>query len=437
METLLIVLGIFAVLIVILMLGTPISLGIGFLGVAGILLFLDPRILPQLGTITFNQATSPTVIMIPMFILMAEFLANSNVAGDLFEALNRRMKKLPANLAIVSVVASAIFSAVCGSAPATAASIGRISIPTMLKNGYCQKFAAGTQAAAGNLGILLPPSINLIIFGMITETSIVRLFMAVVFPGLMITGMMIAYIIIRYKLDPKMITPPPVTATGPQETEKISLGRDLLTVVPIVTLVVVIFTVLYTGIATATESAAIGAIGAGIIVAIQRRMTKTCIQKTLLNTASISCMILFLMFGGLVFALFLTLMGLPQEISSFILGVSPNPWVVFIIVNVIFLILGLFLEPMSVMIIVLPFVFPSMLNMGFDPVWLGVVLTINCAVSKITPPVGMNLFVLKASTGVPIGDIVRGVMPYVLIFLLAIVIVSLFPGLATFLPSTM
>jgi C4-dicarboxylate transporter DctM subunit len=272
---------------------------------------------------------------------------------------------------------------------------------------------------------------------MLTETSIVRLFVAVVIPGLMIAVMMIAYILLRYKLDPKMIAPVLENAESVQKMENISWKRDFVTVVPLVALVVVVFTMLYSGIATATESAAIGAIGAGIVVLIQRRMSKACLQKTLLGTASTSCMILFLMIGGLVFALYLTLMGLPQNISAFILSASPNPWMIFIIVNIIFIILGLFLEPMSVMVIVLPFVFPAMMGMGFDPVWLGIILTINLAISKITPPVGMTLFVLKAVTGVPIGEIFRGVIPYCVIFLLAIVIISFFPGIATFLPGRM
>lgn len=428
----------FIILIAILFIGTPIGLGIGFLGVAGILVFLNQNLLAQLCTITFNQSTSITTLMIPMFILMSEFLSNSNMAADLFEALSRRLKKLPANLAIVSVITSAIFSAVCGSAPATAATIGRISIPTMLKKGYSPSLAAGTQAAGGNLGILIPPSINFIIFGMITETNIVKLFMAGVFPGIMIAVMMIAYILIRNKLDPKMIVAPAGSKEHPAEEEpKVSLRADLITVIPIVALIVVIFGILYTGVATATESAAIGAIGAGIIVLIQKRMTKDCIKKTLLNTTSTSCMILFLMFGGLVFALFLTVLGLPQELSSFIIGASPNKWITFIIVNIVFLILGCFLEPLSIMMIVLPFVFPFIKALGFDPIWFGVVITINCAIGMITPPVGMNLFVLKGATGVPIGEIIRGVVPYIIIFTAAIVIICFFPGIATFLPNSM
>ncbi|MDR3296191.1 MAG: TRAP transporter large permease [Clostridiales Family XIII bacterium] len=437
MNTLLLLVVLFALLIAILLIGTPIGLGIGFLGVAGILAFLSPKLLAQLCTITYNQATSVTTLMIPMFILMAEFLANSNMAADLFEVISRRLKRLPANLAISSVVSSAIFSAVCGSAPATAATLGRISIPTMLKKGYSATLAGGTQAAGGNLGILIPPSINFILYGMITETNVVKLFMAGVFPGILIALMMIVYILVRNKLDPGMIVPPAESADEAAEKPSPSLGFDIVTVVPILVLILVIFGILYSGIATATESAAIGAIGAAVVVLIQRRMTADCVKKTLLNTTSTSCMILFLMFGGLVFALFLTVLGLPQELSGLVVNASPNRWITFIVVNIIFIILGCFMEPLSIMLIVLPFVFPFMKALGFDPVWLGVVITINCAIGMITPPVGMNLFVLKGATGLPISDIIRGVIPYIAIFALAIILLCVFPGIATFLPGSM
>jgi tripartite ATP-independent transporter DctM subunit len=271
---------------------------------------------------------------------------------------------------------------------------------------------------------------------MITETSIVRLFIATVIPGFMLTGMIILYILIRNKVDPTMIIPPK-EAVEDSTGANISLIRDLMTGVPIVALVVIIFTLLYTGVATATESAAIGAFSSGIIVLLQRRMTKNCIQRTLLNTVSTSCMILFLMIGGLIFSLFLTLMGLPQALSSFLISAVPNPWAMFILVNVVFIVLGLFLDAMACMMIVLPFLFPVMMDMGFDPVWLGVIVVINFAIGMITPPAGTNLFVIKAVSGVPIGDIIYGVIPYCLIFLLGIVILCLFPGIAMYLPSTM
>lgn len=427
----------FFILLVILFIGTPISFGIGFLGVAGILIFLPKSMLSQLCLIAYSQATSSTTVMIPLFILMAEFLSNSDMAADLFEVISRRLRRIPANLAIASVVASAIFSAVCGSAPATAATLGRISIPAMLRKGYRPSLVAGTQAAGGNLGILIPPSINFIMYGLVTETSVVKLFVAGVLPGILIAVMMILYILIRNKLDKGMIAPLQDETPKDYELANKRVGSDLMTVAPVVILIVLIFGILYSGVATATESASIGAIGAFVIVLLQRRMTKTCMRKTLLNTTSTSCMILFLMFGGLIFAFFLTAINLPQQLSSFIIDASPNRWVTFIIVNIIFLILGCFMDPLSIMLIVLPFVFPFMTALGFDPVWLGVIITVNCAVGMITPPVGMNLFVLKGVSNLSMEQIIRGVVPYVGIFLLAIVIISVFPGIATWLPNTM
>ena len=436
MDNIVFTLIVFIVLVAILFLGTPIGLGMGFLGVAGILLFLNPVLLQNLCMITFNQVTSVTTIMIPLFILMAEFLANSNLAGDLFEVIYRRLKKLPANLAIASVVTSALFSALCGSAPATAVTIGRISIPSMIKMGYSPSFAGGTQAASGNIGIIIPPSINFIIFGVITETSVVRLFIAGVFPGLMIAGMMIVYIFIRQRIDPNLIIKPKEATTAIAE-RKYSISKDIVTIVPMVSLIAVIFVVLYSGVATATESAAIGAIGAVVIVLLQRRFTMKVFKQTLLQASSTSCMILFLMFGGLTFALFLTVKGLPQAMSQAIMDASPNMWVTFVFVNIIFLILGCFMEPLSIMLIVLPFTFPFLKAMGFDPVWLGVVLTINCAIGMITPPVGMNLFVLRGATGIKMADLIRGVVPYLFIFIGAIVIICFFPQIALFLPNSM
>jgi len=427
---------IFAILVAILFLGTPVGLGIGFLGVAGILIFLDATLLKNLCMTTFNQSTSVTTMMIPLFILMAEFLANSNIAADLFEVINRRLKKLPANMAVASVVTSTIFSALCGSAPATAVTIGRISIPSMLKYGYNPRIAGGTQAVAGNMGIITPPSITLIIYGIITETSIVKLFMAGVLPGIMVMGMMIAYLIIRSKFDKTMIVPPKDLIEREAKIQR-SVGRDIATVVPMVALIGVVFIIMYTGIATATECAAIGVVGAVIIVLMLRRFSMDFFKKTLLQSSSSTCMILFLMFGGLVFSLFLTVQGLPQTLTAIILDASPNRWVTFIIVMVIFLLIGLFMDPLPCMYIILPFTFAFIKSLGFDPIWFGIVLTLNCSIGMVTPPVGLNLFVLRGATGISMSDLIRGVIPYVFILVLAVVILCFVPQIATALPNSM
>lgn len=429
----------FVVLIIILFIGTPISLGLGFLGMAGILVFLSPNLLSQLSLITYTQATSITTLMIPLFILMAELLANSDVAADMFDTIARKLKRLPGNLAISSVVASAIFSAVCGSAPATAATIGTISIPSMINNGYDPKLAAGIQAAGGTLGILIPPSITFIMFGIITETSIVKLFMAGIIPGILLAFLLIAYVLIVIKIFPNAIDVSRIVPSKASEINKKELLRhDLASVLPIMGLILVVLGLLYSGIVTATESAAVGSIGALVLVILRRRLTKKCISRTLLNTTKNSCMILFMMFGGLVFAFFLSAYGLPQELAETVIDISPNRWVTFVAVMIVLLILGCFLEPVGILLITMPFIFPTLTAMGFDPIWLGVTSTVACCIGMITPPVGMNLFVLKGAVpGLTLETVIKGAVPTVLVLAFGLVILSVFPILSTWLPSTM
>lgn len=428
----------FLVLILILFLGTPISLGIGFLGMSGILIFLNPSLLNQLSLITFSQTTSVTTLMIPLFVMMAEWLSNSGVAADMFDTIARRLHRLPGNLAIASVVASTIFSAVCGSAPATAATVGTISIPSMKKAGYDGRLAAGLQAAGGCLGILIPPSITFIMYGIITETSIAELFMAGIIPGIMMALILIAYALVQLKLHPAAGIEITDEDKAKLEDKKALLRHDVASVVPIMVLIIIVLGCLYTGIATATESAAIGAVGALVLVICRKRLTKACIRMTMLNTTKNSCMILFMMIGGLVFSFFLTAYGLPQELASTMLTISPNRWITFAAVMIVMLILGCFLEPVGILMITMPFVFPTLTAMGFDPIWLGVECTIACMVGMITPPVGMNLFVLKGCVpGLDLSTIIKGAIPMCILMLISLVIIAIFPAIATFLPASM
>lgn len=428
----------FLVLILILFLGTPISLGIGFLGMSGILIFLSPDLLNQLSLITFSQTTSVTTLMIPLFVMMAEWLSNSGVAADMFDTIARRLHKLPGNLAIASVVASTIFSAVCGSAPATAATVGTISIPSMKKAGYDGRLAAGLQAAGGCLGILIPPSITFIMYGIITETSIAELFMAGIIPGIMMSLLLIVYALVQLKLHPASGMVITEEDKARFEDKKALMRHDFASIVPIMVLIIIVLGCLYTGIATATESAAIGAVGALLLVIGRKRLTKACIKMTMLNTTKNSCMILFMMIGGLVFSFFLTAYGLPQELATTMLTISPNKWVTFAAVMIVMLILGCFLEPVGILMITMPFVFPTLTAMGFDPIWLGVECTIACMVGMITPPVGMNLFVLKGCVpGLDLATVIKGAIPMCVLMLISLVIIALFPAIATFLPASM
>lgn len=437
MSVLLMTLVIFLVLIIILFIGTPISLGLGFLGMSGILIFLSPSLLSQLSLITFTQASSVTTLMIPLFILMAELLANSGVASDMFDTIARKLHRVPGNLGISSILASAIFSAVCGSAPATAATIGTISIPSMISKGYDPKLAAGLQAAGGTLGIMIPPSITFIMYGIITETSIVKMFMAGILPGLLLAALLVIYLLVGIKINPKWIDQSKA-ANSNDKNKELPKWHDFVSVGPILILIAVVLGLMYTGIVTATEDAAIGAIGAFLIVILRKRATKDCMTKTMLNTTKNSCMILFLMFGGLVFAFFLSAYGLPQELAAFVISLSPNRWITYIAVMIVLLILGCFLEPVGILMITMPFIFPTLMSMGFDPVWLGITVTVACMIGMITPPVGMNLFVLKGAVKeLTLEEVIKGAVPMLFVLLLGLIILSAFPVISLWLPNTM
>lgn len=437
MSVMLMTLFIFLVLIIILFIGTPISLGLGFIGMSGILIFLSPNLLSQLSLITFTQASSITTLMIPLFILMAELLANSGVASDMFDTIARKLHKIPGNLGISSIIASAIFSAVCGSAPATAATIGTISVPSMINKGYDPKLAAGLQVAGGTLGIMIPPSITFIMYGIITETSIVKMFMAGILPGLLLAVLLIIYLLVGIKLKPNWIDESKAIKFENENTT-FSKWHDFVSVGPIIILILVVLGLLYTGVVTATEDAAIGAIGAFLIVVLRKKASKECMIKTMLNTTKNSCMILFLMFGGLVFAFFLSAYGLPQELAAFVINLSPNRWITYIAVMIVLLILGCFLEPVGILMITMPFIFPTLMSMGFDPVWLGITVTVACMIGMITPPVGMNLFVLKGAVkGLTLEVVIKGATPMLIVMLIGLIILSIFPGISLLLPNTM
>ncbi|MGB9886009.1 MAG: TRAP transporter large permease [Moorellales bacterium] len=429
-------------LVAVLFSGMPIAFGLGFLSVLGILLFMQPAQLSQLVNIAFTQGTSSTILMIPLFILMAEILGGANIATDLFDTVNRRLRRVRANLAVSSIVASAIFSALCGSSPATAATIGTASIPAMLKKGYKPSFAAGVQAAGGTLGILIPPSIALAVYGIITETSIAKLFMAGLLPGVVLALLLVVFTMIWTKFNPSLLGTAGGSAAGRSALEedsggKVGMVRDLATTLPVVTLVILILCFLYFGWATPTEVGAIGAVGALLIGIGQRRLHWDTLSAVFLRTTRTSCMIMFMMFGGLSLVFVISSLGLPQEIAQAIINLSPNRWVTLIAVNVLLLILGCLLEPIGMMVITLPFIFPTLLAQGFDPIWLGVLLTINVEVGMITPPVGLNLFVLRGVSGLSMKDIMSGTLPFVIVLLAAMVMLMFWPELALFLPSTM
>ena len=418
-------------LIILLGLGTPISLALGFLGIAGLASFMDIGSLFQIAEIAADSGTSFFMLTLPLFVLMAEVVAFSGIGDDIYTAAHNWLSWLPGGLAISSVVTCAGFAAISGSSPATAATVGLVSIPEMRKRGYNRYLAAGSVAAGGTLGILIPPSIAMIIYGIITEVSIGKLFIAGVIPGIILALTLSLAIGIVVKIKPGLAP----ALQGVSWTKRFS---SLKRVWPFLVLSISVIGSIYAGIATPTESAAIGATLAIVIAYCYRRLSIKSFHGALRRAVSISAMAIFMVIGGNILGFFLTSMAIPQFVTEAVTSLNVSRWYIMIIINFILLFMGCLLDPMAIMVISLPIMFPIITDLGFDPVWFGVVTTINVEMGMITPPVGINLFVLKASVpGISMRDIVGGALPFLLLLIFCMAVIMVFPSLATWLPARM
>jgi C4-dicarboxylate transporter DctM subunit len=420
------------VLILLLGLGLRIAFCLGFIGAAGILTFLEPSVLYQIAEVAADTGTNIFLITLPLFILMAEVVSFSGVGDDMYTAAQDWLSWLPGGLAISSVATCAGFAAICGSSPATAATIGLVSVPEMIKRGYNKRLAVGSVSVGGTLGILIPPSITMIIYGLITESSIGKLFIAGIIPGILLSLILCAAIAIYVTLKPEMA--PRIKGGASWKKRFASLNRIWAFVV----LVISIMGSIYLGIATPEESAAVGTTVAIFIAVANGRLRWKELHGALRRTVAVTAMIMFMVLGGNVFAFLLSTMGIPQYITNLIVGMELSRWAIMIMINIVFLILGCLLDPMAIMVICLPILFPIVTKLGFDPIWFGIIVTINVEMGMITPPFGLNLFVLKASIKeVTMEDIVRGSLPFVLLLMVGLAVIMVFPILATWLPGKM
>jgi len=448
----------FGIMLITLFSGAPVSFSLGFAGIMGVLIWVGGRQLNQLGVITYTQGTHMNQLILPMFIMMSEFLSRGGVAEDIFSVLNRSIGKFKGGLAIATTIACTIFAALCGSSPATAASIGKISIQAMIKRGYSPAFAVGTAAAGGTLGIMIPPSLTFVIYASITENSIVRLFMAGIIPGLLLSLLLIVTIIIRCRLNPSLIN---YVAEGAARTGadmdlaealdiaesakaeaggasgKRAKGPTFFTIIPALVLILIVLGSMYFGFATPIEAAGYGVVGAFFIALFQRRLTKDVLKGTILSSANTGAMMIFLIICGTCMTFVVSYLGIPQDISAAIAKSGLNKYVVLLLMYLLWFILGALMDPTSMVLLTIPFLYSSLMNLGFDPLWVGVVLVLGSQIAMLTPPVGMNLFVLRSNTGLPMGTIIKGAIPYVAILLFGLALITVFPGLATWLPSKM
>lgn len=426
----------FAILFIFFLLGVPVAFSLGIATVIGILIYLDARQLFQLVDITFSQGTSTSLMVAPLFILMSEFLVQGGLAKDIFSVISRWLRNIPGSLAVSNIFACSIFAALCGSSPVTAATIGKISIPQMVRNGYEKKFSMGSTVGGGVIGILIPPSITMVIFGIITETSISKLFIGGIIPGLLLALMFVGYIMVIVKLKPELINSKNKVIERNNE-EFTSLVKDFMLILPSVLLIVIVLGSMYLGVVTPTEAAGVGALGAFLILIGMKRINLAVFKTVMLETAKTTSMLMFIIITGLCFSYLLTSLSVPQLVTNLILEVNASKWIILFLIYLLWIIMGALLDPGSMIIITMPLLFQPLVNLGFDPIWIGVISTVAVGIGMITPPIGLNLFVVKGITGESFEDVVAGSMPFLGVVIVFLLILTFIPEIIMFLPNRM
>lgn len=413
------------------LLGFHVAAVMALLGVVGALVTFGPAVVMNIAGLTWATSNDYLLVSLPMFVLMGEILLRSGITDRLYTALSSWMAQLPGGLLHTNIFASAIFSAISGSSVATAATIGSVALPNMTRLGYGQRVALGSIAAGGTLGILIPPSINMIIYGSITNTSVGRLFAAGVVPGLVLTGFFICAIVVWTWLD---------RSSGGERATRVPLAerlRLLGDLVPIAVIFLVVMGSLYSGFATATEAAALGTVAALGLAAWHRRLNRAILFEAFRSTVRVTGMVTLLIVSAFFLNFVLGLIGIPQAVARWVESVSTGPAMTILLLVLLYLVLGCFMETLSMLITTLPIVAPIVAAQGIDPVWFGVFVVIMCELSLVTPPVGMNLYVVQGirPPGSDVRDVIVGVAPFIAGMLVLVAALWLFPQLALWLPN--
>ncbi len=411
--------------------GVSVATGLLIVSSGFLLVFDGLRSLELMPEMFFGKLNSFALLSIPMFIIMGAAISSTRAGSDLYEALERWLTRVPGGLVMSNLGACAIFSAMSGSSPATCAAIGKMGIPEMRKRGYPDEVAAGSIAAGGTLGILIPPSVTMIVYGIATETSIGRLFLAGVLPGLMLVGLFMVWSVWSTWRSGGLYA---LSARSYSLRERLEI---LPRVIPFLLIILGVLYAMYGGIATPSETAAVGALLCLVMAVIIYQMwSPRSLWVVLRDSTRESVMILFIIGAAGVFSYMLSSLFITQSIAMWISELDVNRWVLMGAINVFLLIAGFFLPPVAVILMAAPILLPIILAADFDPYWFAVILTINMEIGLISPPVGLNLYVINSiAPEIKLKTILRGSLPYVGCMVLAIVILCFFPGIATWLPE--
>ena len=428
-----ILLTIFFISVLLFFLGSGIWVALSMIGVSaiGMMLFTSRPVGDAMATTIWGTSSSWTLTALPLFVWMGEILFRTKLSENLFKGLSPWMQKLPGGLIHVNVVGCALFAAISGSSAATVATVGKMSIPELRKRNYPEKILLGSLAGSGTLGLLIPPSIILIIYGVAVQESIAKLFIAGIIPGIMIALIFMSYVIIWSLINKKSM---PKIMEEYSFLEKIKRSKQLL---PVILLILAVIGSIYTGIATATEAASLGVVGALILSYFQKSLTFKTFKSSLLGATKTSCMIAFILAGSTFLSLAMGFTGLPRNLALWIQNMDLSPYLLIFVLMIFYIILGMFLDGISAVVLTMAIIEPMIRQAGFDMIWFGIFLVVVVEMAQITPPVGFNLFVLQGMANKDMGYIARSAFPLFLLMVLAVIIIILFPEIALWLPQQM
>jgi len=424
---------IFFISVLLIFLGTGIWVGISMIGVStiGMMMFTSRPVGDAMATTMWSMGSSWSLTALPLFVWMGEILFRTKLSENLFKGLSPWLARLPGGLIHVNVLGCAIFAAISGSSAATVATVGKMSIPELRKRNYPESFLLGTLAGSGTLGLLIPPSIILIIYGVTVEESIAKLFIAGIIPGIALALLFMTYVVV-WSLKNKKIMP--IISEDFSFLEKIKQSGQLI---PVVLLILAVIGSIYAGVATATEAASLGVLGALVLSYFQKSLTKESFTKSLLGATKTSCMIAFILAGSSFLTLAMAFTGLPKNLAVFIDTLQLSPYMLLLVLTLFYIILGMFLDGISAVVLTMAIIEPMIRQAGFDMIWFGIYLVIVVEMAQITPPVGFNLFVLQGMAKRDMGFIARSAFPLFLLMILAVIIIIAFPQLALWLPEQM
>ncbi len=411
--------------------GLWIGLALMAIGILGMLGFTARAPGDGMAVAIWGANSSWTLTALPLFLWMGEILFRTKLSEDMFKGLSPWLERLPGRLLHTNIIGCTLFAAVSGSSAATCATIGKIALPELTRRGYPESMALGTLAGAGTLGLLIPPSIIMIVYGVSADVSIAKLFIGGVLPGMLLAGLFMGWVIIWSLMHRERIPPADLRTNF---IGKIRASRNLI---PVILLIGGVLGSIYSGIATATEAAAIGVIGSLIIAASQKSLTRKSFIAALMGATRLYCMIALILGGSAFLTLAMGYIGLPRHLAEWIGSLGLSQGMLLVALAVFFVLLGCFLDGISIVVLTMAVLLPTIHAAGIDPLWFGVFVVVVVEMAQITPPVGFNLFVLQALTGKQITEIARYALPYFLLMVSAVVLLYLVPGLVTWLPARM